>query len=194
MRDSDNTINHWTCSPVCSVNKPYEPTFHNSVEEQCADENLESQCAENNFSNLHSYLPKDLDDRKDPVQNSPDIARLNTDVKSDPAKELTCSEVFSEIDEPLSELRGDSSKLTSVLEVNESQEDGLGILEDMTDGSAVAAEESKTTISSSRDISANMDGNFLSIDFGCMFHAKAMVNYWTLFGTLCWTLGIRSNA
>ncbi|KAJ8435114.1 hypothetical protein Cgig2_020757 [Carnegiea gigantea] len=162
MRDSDslangvNTINHWTSSPVCSVNKPYEPTFRNSVEEQCADKNLESQFAENNLSNLHSYLPKDLDDRKDPDQNSPDIARLNTFVKSDPAEELTCSEVFSKIDEPLSELRGDSSKLTSVLEVNESQ-DGLGILEDMTDGSAVAAAESKTTISSSRDISANMD-------------------------------------
>lgn len=159
MRDSDslangvNTINHWTCSPVCSVNKPYEPTFRNSVEKQCADKNLESQCAENNLSNLHSYLPKDLDDRKDPEQNSSDIARLNTDVNRDPAEELTCSEVFSEI----YELRGDSSKLTSVLEVNKSQEDGLGILEDMTDGSAVAAEESKTTISSSRDISANMD-------------------------------------
>lgn len=163
MKDSDslvngvNTINHRTYSPVCSVNKPSQPRFRNSVEEQCAGENLESQCAEKDLSNLHSYLSKDLDDRRDPEHNSPDMARLNTDVKRDPGEELTCSEVSSEIDEPLSELRVDSSKLTSVLEVRENKEDGVGILEDITDGRAVAAEESKTTISSSRDISANID-------------------------------------
>uniref|UniRef100_A0A7C8ZVA9 Uncharacterized protein n=1 Tax=Opuntia streptacantha TaxID=393608 RepID=A0A7C8ZVA9_OPUST len=164
MKDSDglangiSTINHWTSSPVCNMKKPpYEPTFRKSVEEQCAGKNLESQCAEKNLSSLHGYLPKDLDDQQDPEQNCPDIATLNTDAKRDPGEELSCSEVFSEIDEALSELRGNSSKLTSVLEVNQSKEDGVGILEDVTDGSADAAKKSKTTIPSSRDISANVN-------------------------------------
>lgn len=146
VANGDNSVNHGISSSVCCVNNPYEPKLHNSVEQQCVSDSLKSQCA-----------LKDLDNRQDSEHKSSDISTLNADVEKYSREESTCAEVFSEIDEHLCEVRGVISDLTSVLEVNQRKEGGVGISKGMIegDGGVDAVEESKTTIAFSGNMSIN---------------------------------------
>lgn len=169
VNDSDGAAN-W------SVNNPYEPTSDDSVEEQCPIKVFENPFAELDFQNQVIYASKDLDNRGDSECKSPsDTSNLNVLVTEDHSEGSTRSQVQNESHEPLCGLTDVRSNSASVVEVSYSENDGVGIAEQMAEenGSIGVVNESETTSPSSGNLSPDFDASSAPGDIKTSFTSDA---------------------